>query len=494
MARIKYDSARMVLTSLSYLAFLACAVVLYWLSPPRFRKHVLLGFSIVFYATWNWRFLGLLALLSMVDFKVAQLIATAPQSQPRRSRVLLAIGLAANLSVLGAFKYYDFFVTGATRVLGLSNYQPGLSTRLLLPIGLSFFIFHATSYLVDVFRGEKEAESDLINVALYLSFFPHVLAGPISKSGKLIPQFGSHASSPSRADLAIGFQQLLLGFTRKLVGSAMLVKAVSSVEWSTSGSPLPFNLDWKGIFFFTIALGLRGYFDLASYSDIAQGSARLLGVRIPSNVHQPLTRSQTLADYWRRHHATLMGFFRDYIYRPIRGSGSPTREKIALALVFIASGLWHAFSPNAILFGIATAGVILGQQRFDKWMHRRFGPKKQDTFHRVIRTAIVWVLFASISSLTILGTAGRKTYWAMITLKHGYYLGYPSIFLTICAFVLMVLLDRFELNVGWLKQGREGSLAITKPWTRAVYLAAMIALILLWAGESGSGRFIYFRF
>lgn len=496
----------MALTSPVYFIFLSGVVLVYWLLPVRLRSVFLLVASGAFYATWNWRFLGLLGAITVANWAAAKRIQA-----PGANRIVpLTLGITANLCVLAGFKYYDFFVTGATKVLGVGFGAGYGATRLLLPVGLSFFIFHGISYLVDCYRDELTAEQSLISVALFLYFFPHVLAGPISKPRRLMPQFGKSQRRPRVDDLRQGAEWLLLGITKKVVGVGAIVAADAGIEWSAAGRPWPTQLSWVGLIFFVIGIRVLGVFELSSYTDLARGSAKLFGISLPANVRQPLTRSKDLGDYWRRHHSTLMQWLRDYIYRPVRGKNSLLRERLGILVTFVAAGFWHALSLEALAFGALTAGVILGQRSIERAWHHRYGRRQATWRSKLGRLIWVWVATSLISGLTLSGNSGRSIIGGILTLRSGLPVGVGSAVLVVFALLLMIALDRFEVREGFIIQPHSesvpppGSRGRSTPTNdskaqraqviRAIYIAGMIFLVIMWSGHAAPKSFTYYRF
>jgi len=331
--------------SYEFLIFLPIVWLLYWLFPRRkgVQNALLLLASYVFYAWWDVRFVGLIACMTLVGWACGLGIRRVGAGT-RRGRVVCTFGVVASLGVLGAFKYYDFFVDSlneAMQMAGLSFCLP--LWRVALPVGISFYTFQIVGYAVDVYRGRIVACRDLLAFATFVSFFPQLVAGPIERAGDLLPQMecGRRACYPLMAD---GARQMLWGFVKKMLLAdrcAPLVAAIYNNPQS-DGTDL-----WAG----TVLFAFQIYGDFSGYSDIAIGAGKLFGIRLTRNFKLPYF-SCNVAEFWRRWHVTLMSWFRDYIYIPL--GGSRRGRLITLrntAIVFLASGLWHGAAWTFVAWG-----------------------------------------------------------------------------------------------------------------------------------------------
>jgi D-alanyl-lipoteichoic acid acyltransferase DltB (MBOAT superfamily) len=340
-----------------YVVFLTLVVVVYWRLRWRAQNVLLLVASYIFYGWWDPRFLGLIALSTLVDFFCARQIHATGDAW--RRRVLLMASLAINLGFLATFKYFNFFMDTFASVLQALGFHdtPARVLAILLPPGISFYTFQEVAYIVDVYRGRIEPSKSLLEYALFISLFPHLIAGPIQRPSHLLPQ----VQAPRRLDRDKVFDGLLLilsGLFRKTViadNCALLANAAFSGQFG------PTNLAVIAIG--TYAFAWQIYGDFSGYSDIARGSAQLLGFHFMVNFRQPYLAT-SLQDFWRRWHISLSTWLRDYLYIPLGGSrGGERRTYRNLLLTMVIGGLWHGANWTFVVWG-AIHGVALACERF----------------------------------------------------------------------------------------------------------------------------------
>ncbi len=334
------------------------------------RAVFLLVLSYYFYASWNWRYLPLIFGSSTVDFFLARAIAR--EERPRARRVMLAVTVALNLGFLGFFKYWNFALENARLVVGLlggaTTPSAGEALRVLLPpVGISFFTFESMSYVVDVYRRELEPHRSYLRYLLFVAFFPHLVAGPIVRPRDLLPQL----ERPPLLTRVMGGEALFLiavGLLKKLVISDQL--ALNLVD-RVFERPESFSA-------VEVLAGVYGYAaqiycDFSGYTDIAIGSALLLGVRFPRNFDAPY-QAQNLADFWRRWHISLSTWLRDYLYIPLGGRrGAPWTTYRNLMITMVLGGLWHGASWTFVFWGFLHGlglGVTRAWERAQQRRHR----------------------------------------------------------------------------------------------------------------------------
>ena len=354
----------MVFNSGVFLYFLAVVLAVYFglyrLKRGRlYQNRFLLVASYFFYGWWDWIFLALIFLSTIIDYFVA--LGLERSSSPKRRRLLVLISLLANLGMLAAFKYYDFFAESLLALLrGIApEYAPSsdswLFLRVVLPVGISFYTFQTLSYTLDVYRRQIPAERNFLDFALFVSFFPQLVAGPIERAGDLLPQF-KRERRLLYSDLEAGAYMILLGFFMKTYVADNLAPYVDAV-YLTSRQAWQANPDYVGmlgaprIFFASIAFAFQIYGDFAGYSMIALGSARLLGIRLTLNFNVPFF-SQNPAELWRRWHVTLNRWLTDYVYISMGGSHYGAIRKFRnLFIVFLLTGLWHGANWTFVAWG-----------------------------------------------------------------------------------------------------------------------------------------------
>jgi alginate O-acetyltransferase complex protein AlgI len=336
--------------SFEFAAFLVLVYMLHWRCRyAGTRKWLLTIASYIFYAVWNWRFCFLMLFVTMNAFASGQLLARATR---KRRTALLAASIGIDLAILAFFKYYDFFlsnVAAALAGLGVPASVPVM--RIILPVGISFYTFHAISYVVDVYRGKVEPEPSFINISLYISFFPQLIAGPIVRASFIMPQI-RHPRSFSPAQQAIGVRLLLRGFIYKAAIADTLAQIADPVFAHVD------QYDAHALLTATIAFYGQIYFDFAGYSSMAIGTARLFGYRFPRNFNYPY-RAVSVTEFWRRWHMSLSSWLRDYLYIPLGGNRDGALFVCRnLMITMLLGGLWHGAAWNYVVWG-ALHGVGL---------------------------------------------------------------------------------------------------------------------------------------
>jgi alginate O-acetyltransferase complex protein AlgI len=323
----------------------------------RWREAVLLLASYLFYMSWNWRYAGLLALSTVVDYSVGRLMMG--ESRPRVRRAILVASLCSNLGMLGIFKYYNFFVElagPATTFFGLDISI--LKHELLLPVGISFYTFQTMSYTIDLYRGEKVLEKDFLKFSVFVAFFPQLVAGPIVRAKQFLPQL-HRVPSMSNERIGDGLLLVFRGLFKKIVIADLLgLLAVDKVF----ANPAAFS-SWD-LLIALYAYTFQIYNDFSGYSDIAIGLARILGFDLPQNFNRPYL-SQSMREFWTRWHMSLSTWLRDYLYISLGGNrAAPWRVRVNLMITMLLGGLWHGAALHFIVWG-AYHGFLLMLGRRD---------------------------------------------------------------------------------------------------------------------------------
>ena len=346
----------MLFDSPAYFIFLIPVVLIYWRLNRQQQNVFLLLASYLFYGWWDWRFLALMICSTTVDFLIAQKISANNGDTSRKKWLIFSLIL--NFSTLGVFKYFNFFadsLSAALNTLGVHNIPLPL-IRILLPPGISFYTFQEVAYIVDVYKGRLQPAKSFIEYGLFVSLFPHLIAGPIQRPGHLLPQVQANR----RFDADRFFDGLMLifsGLVRKCVVADNCALLANAAFGGQLGAP---NL-WV-VLIGTYAFAWQVYGDFSGYSDIARGSAQLLGFHFMINFRQPFL-SRRLQDFWRRWHISLSTWLRDYLYIPLGGSaGGEWKTSVNLLKTMILAGLWHGANWTFIIFG-AIHGVVLGLER-----------------------------------------------------------------------------------------------------------------------------------
>lgn len=375
--------------SLEFPIFLPVVFVLHWVLPHRFRWALLLGASSLFYFWWNFWTGFLLVGATLVSWLCGRGIARS--QSPYTRRALLVLALITCLGCLAVFKYAGFFASLA----GLE-----LSLQIILPVGISFYTFQTLSYVIDVYRGQGE-ESHFGYYALFVSFFPQLVAGPIERPGRLLPQLKAERTF-SMENLSAGGWLLLEGYFKKVVIADGLAPFVDQV-YAAPGEALG-----PEIVLATVLFGLQIYCDFSGYSGIARGAAQLLGVELTENFRRPY-EAASIREFWRRWHISLTSWFTDYVYIPLGGNrkGLP-RQVVNLLAVFLLSGLWHGAGWTFLTWGLIhglyrAAGAV--------WEHIRGIPEKECRPWAHIRTFLLvsfpWLFFRAPSMADVLTLLSR---------------------------------------------------------------------------------------
>ena len=339
----------MLFSSYSFLFFFPLVLILVGVLPVKWRNPLLLLASYFFYSCWSRRYCLLLLGCTAVAYFAGRLL--------EKRKWTFWAGLVTVLGILAVFKYTDFLLYTLEKLV--SRPLPRLSW--VLPVGISFFTFQAAGYLIDVYQGKYKAETNFVNFALFVSFFPQLLSGPIGRGGELLPQY-RQPKKPGFQDLRNGLCTMTWGYFLKLViadRAAMLVDSVYGAYASLPGICLVFA---------TVVYALQIYCDFAGYSAMAIGAGQMLGIRLPVNFRTPYF-AQSVQEFWRRWHISLSTWFRDYVYFTLGGSRcAPWRHYLNIVIVFVCSGLWHGADWRYLAWGLATGlcaafGVMTAKAR-----------------------------------------------------------------------------------------------------------------------------------
>jgi len=360
-----------------------------WLLMPRPRlwKPFILLASLVFYGWWEWRFVLLLALSAVANQLFATAIERAAGAAARKW--LLAAAVAVNLGVLGWFKYYGFFVTSVVNFLGMFRLNADLPLlRIVLPIGISFLTFRVLSYVVDVYRG-KLRTSSLLDFAVYVAFFPYILAGPIARASEFLPQLAG-PRDPRCIDTSRAFFLIFAGLAKKMLLADYLATHIVNGVFTTPGQYTSLET-LLGIIGYSVQI----YCDFSAYADIAIGVSLLLGFELPDNFNAPYT-AISVQDFWRRWHMTLSRWLRDYLYIPLGGNRrGELRRNVNLLLTMALGGLWHGAGWTFVVWGVFHGVLLVGHRLWRRATDgSRLAAWRERWAYRIVATAVTFVLIA----------------------------------------------------------------------------------------------------
>jgi alginate O-acetyltransferase complex protein AlgI len=348
----------MLFNSLEFVVFFALVYGLYIVLQHRYQNILLLAASLLFYGWWDWRFLLLLLLAAVVDYFVSHRVEAS--SDPRVRRAWLTVSLVSNLGVLGFFKYYNFFAENTARVLGMFGLHGDWTLEnLVLPVGISFYTFQSIAYVIDVYRRDLKAARNFFDFMLFVSFFPQLVAGPISRATELLPQV-EHPRRIRYQQFCDGLRLILIGFIMKLVVAENLAPFVKSMFNS------PETHHGVNVLLGLYAAAFQIYGDFAGYSSIARGLSKLMGFELMLNFRQPYLATNP-SDFWRRWHISLSTWLRDYLYIPLGGNrGGSFATNRNLMITMILGGLWHGAALNFLVWGIFHGGLLVLHRMLQK--------------------------------------------------------------------------------------------------------------------------------
>lgn len=444
-----------------------------WLGGPLARKVILLVASYYFYAYWDYRFAGLLALSTTVGFGLGLAIESAqrPGVWPGVRVGLLAISVIVNLGVLGFFKYANFFIDSLLPLWDSVGWN-ARTLAIVLPIGISFYTFQLLSYSIDVYRGQVRATRSLLDFAIYIAFFPQLVAGPIVRAAEFLPQL-AQMPKPTGASFYCGLTQLLRGLVKKMLIADTLATFVDPVMAG------PGLFAGPTVWLALLAYAGQIYADFAGYSDIAIGSARLLGFELPENFRHPYL-ADSPSDFWRRWHITLSTWLRDYLYIPLggnRGSSLATARNLLVTMAF--GGLWHGASWNFVAWGL-WHGVLLILTR--SWRDRSI-----EGWRRVFR---IFLTFSMVTAgWTLFRTAGVAEFtqlWGQLVWPQAGYAWFPPLPLVALGALLIE-------HLVWSSRHRELLSLPAGRWQTPWLVGLAIAALVLFA-PTGFRPFVYFQF
>ncbi len=482
----------MLFNSFEFIVFMPLVFFFYWFVVNKhlqLQNILVLVASYVFYGWWDWRFLSLIFLSTVVDYFVGRGMERTTVIRSRK--LLLVISLAVNLGALAVFKYFNFFTESFISMFASLGVElQAVTLNVILPVGISFYTFQTLSYSIDVYRKKLKPSQHFIEFAAFVSFFPQLVAGPIERATNLLPQF-SRARVFNYEKAVDGCRQILWGLFKKMViadNCAYYVNKIFSDPSDHSGSTL-----LVGAIFFAFQI----YGDFSGYSDIAIGTARLLGFDLMRNFAFPYF-SRDIAEFWRRWHISLSTWFRDYLYIPLGGnSGGKLRGIRNVCIVFTVSGFWHGASWNFIVWGLFNGLLFLPLFLFDRnrahlnqVAEEKLFPSLREVFQMGLTfflTLNAWVLFRTenlTQSMEYFSSLYSKSLFSMPEILP------THLSIALLGFVVLEWLNRDKQHVLEVRE-QEGAFRLVGIARWPVYFV-FILLVLGCGGEQQ--EFIYFDF
>lgn len=484
--------------------FLPLTLLIYYLSPRHLRNAILLSASLLFYA-WGEVFYIILMIFSIIsNYVIGRLIASAQETKSNsRSalvvhtlpiisspKIYLAIGVTINIGLLVTFKYANFIVDNVNALLLAFGMGPMDLAPVHLPLGISFFTFQALSYIVDVYRNQARVQKNVYELALYISLFPQLIAGPIVRYHDISQQLTNRVHSTEL--FSSGVQRFIIGLAKKMLIANPLGETADLV-FGLSGSDLTMPLAWIGILAYTLQI----FFDFSGYSDMAIGLGRMFGFRFLENFNLPYI-SKSLREFWRRWHISLSTWFRDYVYISMGGSYvSNLKVYRNLLIVFLLTGVWHGASWNFIVWGLFHGFFLASEHAgFSRVLDKTWKPVR----HLYVLSVVIasWVFFRAdtlgqamdyfVAMANLDNWHTTKLQYAQVTSEETKYVFYFGVL--------------FSLPVyAWLKKNLKefAGVSVTRSlialhFPRLVFLTTILALSILKISASTYNPFIYFRF
>ncbi len=483
----------MLFNSLDFAIFLPVVFFLFWFVANknlRTQNLLIVSASYLFYGWWDWRFLSLILLSTIVDFSVG--IGFSKYKNQNIRKTLLWISVVVNLGILGFFKYYDFFLENFINTFSFLGIQFSASSlNIILPVGISFYTFQTLSYTIDVYWRKLEPAKDFIAFCAFVSFFPQLVAGPIERAKNLLPQF--YTKRTFEYNKAVdGLRQILWGLFKKIViadNCAEYANLIFNHPSDYSGSTLVL-----GALFFAFQI----YGDFSGYSDIAIGTARLFGFDLMRNFAFPYF-SRDIAEFWRRWHISLSTWFRDYLYIPLGGSRGNTFVKVRnVFLIFIVSGFWHGANWTFIVWGVLNAIYFLpllllrkNRKYLDVVAQGNYFPGIKELFRMATTFALVviaWIFFRAESiSHAFLYISGIFSS-SIFAIPH--FSEMRNAFFTILFVIAFIIIEWFGREEQYaLLILRKVDFSIVR---YSVYYAVVVSIFVF--GNFDENPFIYFQF
>jgi alginate O-acetyltransferase complex protein AlgI len=474
----------MLFNSLAFVAFAAIFFPLYFMSRGRLRVTLCLVASYFFYGWWDWRFLSLIVISTVIDSFVGRRLAAT--EDPRARRLFLTLSVCANLGILGFFKYFNFFAESLVDLFRVIGFAPdAITLKIILPVGISFYTFQTMSYTIDIFRRKLDPEPSLLNFAAYVALFPQLVAGPIVRASTLLPQF----RNPVRFDwprIVTGLELIALGYFMKVVVADNLAPIVDM----RFGFPEDYGASslFVGVLFFSFQI----YGDFAGYSLIAIGLGRIMGFDFGRNFNSPYF-SQSFSEFWTRWHISLSSWLRDYLYISLGGNrGGTFKTYRNLMTTMLLGGLWHGANWTFVIWGLIH-GLYLVAQRILSPAYERFCsltrlPRLASSalliFAVFMLTQVAWVFFRADSVGDAMMILGRIASGAQDTAAD------PSTGAVAQGFVLIAILLVIEacMTIESLRSLYHGQW-----WMRLAAVQSLCWATLLFGSFTGQ-TFIYFDF
>lgn len=480
----------MLFNSIDFAIYLPIVFILYWFVVNKnlqLQNLLIVGASYFFYGWWDWRFLSLIFISTIIDFLVGSGLSKGKSAGKRK--LLLMVSIFANLGMLGFFKYYDFFLQNFISTFTFFGLEfKAYSLNIILPVGISFYTFQTLSYTIDIYRGKIQATKDFIAFSAFVSFFPQLVAGPIERASNLLPQFYKKRTFDYGKTID-GLRQILWGLFKKVVIADNCAEYANLI-FDNSGDYTGSTLVVGAIFF-----SFQIYGDFSGYSDIAIGTSKLFGFRLMRNFALPYF-SRDIAEFWRRWHISLSTWFRDYLYIPLGGSRHGIWSKIRNTfIIFVVSGFWHGANWTFIIWGALNALyflplLLLNKNRVHTGIvsQGKMLPDIKDLINIILTyclTTFAWIFFRAENMGHAIRYISEIFSPTLFMAPHFY-----SIEKSVSTVLIVILFLLFE----WIQRDKDHALELDNIPTYARWGVYYLLVFGIFANASNQETFIYFQF
>lgn len=469
--------------------FLPVLILLVGVAKKQLHNGILLISSVFFYAWGSVSHTGILIISVILNYVFGLIIH---KSEGKKAKIYLGISIAINLGILGYLKYFNFFMENMNSVLTVFGSSTVNYSKVILPIGISFFTFQAMSYVIDVYRKTTPVQKNVFDLALYVALFPQLIAGPIVRYFDVAEQLNKRSITIDK--VSSGLQRFVFGFAKKVI-IANTMASVADEIFDLPISEISSVVAWLGI----VAYSLQIYFDFSGYSDMAIGLGKVFGFDFPENFNFPYV-SKSIKEFWRRWHISLSSWFRDYLYIPLGGNRKgELRTLVNLMIVFLATGIWHGASWNFVIWGVFHGVLLLLERKGLDSFIGKLGKLTQVSY-TLLLVMIGWVFFRLEEfgeATEFLGKMSFLSSYDDIKYELVEYLDYKTVFVLIIAIIYSFRGFRtgLELMQNWFNgKGKEAQFQLLYHTSKLILSLGLLFISILYLSASTYNPFIYFRF
>lgn len=473
----------MFFNSVQFLVFFLIVLGAYWAMSRKPQNIFLLVASYVFYGAWDWRFLSLILLSTLVDYYVGAKLHASDNTSVRKR--YLAISVIVNLAILGFFKYFNFFAGSLQDLVGVFGFQlSAFSLDIVLPVGISFYTFQTMSYTIDIYKGKLEPSKSFLDFALFVAFFPQLVAGPIERAVNLLPQMYNKRKFDFD-QFGGGVYLIVWGLFKKVVIADNLAVTVDQI-FSKSGGFYDGEV-LIGVLYFAFQI----YCDFSGYSDIARGVAKTLGFELMVNFRLPYI-ARNPSDFWLRWHISLSSWLRDYLYIPLGGNRYGNLMTYRnLILTMLLGGLWHGAAWNFVVWGFFHGAILAGHKRYTELREKWFGPAKKDATWWGIALSVTIMFAFTLYGWLLFRASSFEQIWSMT--QNLLSLGLDPVFFNALAKLMVYVSVLVLVQIGQVYTKKLDFVLERPVALQSVFYLTCFYLIVVFGAFNGTS-FIYFQF